>query len=80
MEKTNALRLLEAEGIAFDVRTYPVDEEDLSALHAAELLGIEGDRVFKTIVLVGERRGPLVCVIPGTCEVDLKKGRQSRGR
>lgn len=79
MEKTNALRLLEMECIAFDIRTYPVDEEDLSALHAAELLGIEGDRVFKTIVLVGERRGPLVCVIPGTCEVDLKKAAKAAG-
>ncbi len=79
MEKTNALRLLEAEGIPFEVLTYPVDEEDLSALHAAELLGMEGDRIFKTIVLVGERRGPLVCVIPGTCEVDLKKAAKVAG-
>ncbi len=79
MEKTNVIRLLEAAGIAFETRSYPVDEEDLSATHAAAAAGLEGDTVFKTIVLRGERTGPFVCVIPGPCEVDLKKAAKAAG-
>jgi Cys-tRNA(Pro)/Cys-tRNA(Cys) deacylase len=78
-EKTNAMRLLEATGIEFEVRGYEVDESDLSAVHAAESLGLDPDQVFKTIVLVGERRGPFVCVIPGGCEIDLKKAARVAG-
>lgn len=73
MEKTTVIRMLEQQHISFQALEYTVDERDLSATHAAELLGLEADRVFKTIVLQGERIGYLVCVIPGTCEVDLKK-------
>ncbi|HCM27454.1 MAG: aminoacyl-tRNA deacylase [Treponema sp. GWB1_62_6] len=79
MEKTNAIRLLEAAGIEFEVREYPVDEEDLSAVHAATMLGLDPDSVFKTIVLRGDRIGPFVCVIPGPCEVDLKKAAKAAG-
>ena len=79
MDKTNVIRLLESAGIEFEVREYLVDEADLSAVHAAELLGLDPDSVFKTIVLRGERTGPFVCVIPGTCEVDLKKAAKAAG-
>jgi Cys-tRNA(Pro)/Cys-tRNA(Cys) deacylase len=78
-EKTNVARLLEAAGVEFDALSYEVDESDLSALHAAESLGIDPDQVFKTIVLEGERRGPFVCVIPGSCEIDLKKAARAAG-
>jgi Cys-tRNA(Pro)/Cys-tRNA(Cys) deacylase len=77
-EKTNAIRLAESQGIRFTLLSYAVDE-DLSAAHAAKLLNIDPDRVFKTIVLVGERRGPFVCVIPGSCEIDLKKAAAAIG-
>jgi Cys-tRNA(Pro)/Cys-tRNA(Cys) deacylase len=79
MEKTTVIRMLEQQHIPFQVLEYEVDEQDLSATHAAELLGLEADRVFKTIVLEGERNGYLVCVIPGTCEVDLKKAAKAAG-
>jgi Cys-tRNA(Pro)/Cys-tRNA(Cys) deacylase len=79
MEKTNAIRMLESAGVGFEVREYPVDEEDLSAAHAAEALGLDPDSVFKTIVLRGERTGPFVCVVPGPAEVDLKKAARAAG-
>lgn len=79
MEKTNVIRLLEAAGFAFETKEYPVDENDLSAVHAADALGIEPDSVFKTIVLRGERTGPFVCVVPGPAEVDLKKAARAAG-
>jgi inosine-uridine nucleoside N-ribohydrolase len=40
MQKTNALRLLDAAGITYTIAEYEVDENDLSGVHAAELLGI----------------------------------------
>jgi len=77
-EKTNAMRQLEAAGVPFDVLHYEVDE-DLSAAHASEKLGLDPDQVFKTIVLAGERTGHFVCVIPGSCEIDLKKAAKAAG-
>ena len=47
-------------------------------LRAAEL-GEDINRVFKTLVLKGERCGHFVCVIPGNCEVDLKKAAKAAG-
>ena len=52
---------------------YTVDENDLAATHVAEELGEDIDRVFKTLVLHGDRTGYFVCVVPGDKEVDLKK-------
>jgi len=77
-EKTNAMRQLEAASVPFDVLHYEVDE-DLSAAHASEKLGLDPDQVFKTIVLSGERTGHFVCVIPGSCEIDLKKAAKAAG-
>ena len=71
-QKTNAARLLDAAGIPYSLIPYPVDEEHLDASHVAEALGEDIDRVFKTLVLRGDRNGCFVCVIPGSLEVDLK--------
>ena len=72
IQKTNAARLLDAAGIPYTLIPYEVDEEHLEASHIAEQLGEDLDRVFKTLVLRGDRTGPFVCVIPGSLEVDLK--------
>lgn len=77
--KTNAARLLDAAGIEYSLITYPVDEEHLDAIHVAESIGEDINRVFKTLVLRGERCGLFVCVIPGNAEVDLKKAAQAIG-
>ena len=70
--KTNAARLLDAAGVSYALVPYQVDEEHLEASHVAEQLGEDLDRVFKTLVLRGDRTGLFVCVIPGSLEVDLK--------
>ena len=70
--KTNAVRLLDAAGIPYTLVPYEVDEEHLEASHVAQQLGEDLDRVFKTLVLRGDRNGLYVCVIPGSLEVDLK--------
>lgn len=76
---TNAMRLLKAAGIDFEVRTYEVDESDLSGVHVAAVCGLPPEQVFKTLVLRGERQGVMVCVLPVELEVDLKKLAKASG-
>lgn len=77
--KTNVVRHLEAEGIPFEVMTYEVDEEHLEGTHAAAMLGLDPDMVYKTLVLNDDRHGHLVCVIPVAEELDLKKVARASG-
>lgn len=72
-KKTNAARLLDKAGIAYETVPYEVDENDLAATHVAEQLHEDIAQVFKTLVLRGDRSGLFVCVVPGDAEVDLKK-------
>ena len=72
-QKTNAARLLDKAGIAYETVPYAVNEEDLSAGHLAEQLGQDVNRIFKTLVLRGDKSGYFVCLIPGGAELDLKK-------
>lgn len=72
IEKTNAARLLDKAGIEYRLIPYEFDENDLAAQHVADSLGQDIARVFKTLVLHGDRTGHIVCVIPGNGEIDLK--------
>ena len=71
-EKTNAARLLDRAGISYKLIPYEFDENDLAAQHVADSLGQPIERVFKTLVLHGDKTGHIVCVVPGNGEVDLK--------
>ena len=71
-EKTNAARLLDKAGVKYNLVSYEFDENDLAAQHVADSLGQDSARVFKTLVLHGDRTGHVVCVVPGNMEVDLK--------
>lgn len=73
IEKTNAMRLLDTAKIPYEIKTYQVDEDDLSGVHVAEQLNQDPGSVFKTLVLKGEKTGYLVCCIPADEELDLKK-------
>jgi Cys-tRNA(Pro)/Cys-tRNA(Cys) deacylase len=70
---TNALRQLNAMGIVYEARDYEVDLDDLSANAVAKKIGMELDQVFKTLVVVGDKSGPFMALIPGSAELDLKK-------
>lgn len=72
IEKTNAARLLDKAGIKYSLIPYEFDENDLAAQHVADSLGQDISRVFKTLVLHGDKSGHIVCVVPGNAEVDLK--------
>ena len=75
--KTNAARLLDSLGIAYEVQTYEVDPEDLSAIAVARKIGMPPEQVFKTLLTraaAGQRDAPhFFAVIPGDAELDLKK-------
>ena len=72
IEKTNAARLLEKAKISYNLIPYDFDENDLAVQHVAECLNQPVERVFKTLVLHGDKTGHIVCVVPGNSEVDLK--------
>ena len=79
MSKTNAIRLLELSGVAFTTRTYDVDESALDAASVAATLGVDPDRVFKTLVTVSESGAHFVFCLPGSSELDLKKAAGAAG-
>ena len=71
--KTNAARALDALGIAYELRPYEVDPDDLSALSVARKIGLPIEQVFKTLVTRTSDGENLFAVIPGDAELDLKK-------
>lgn len=77
--KTNAIRLVEKAGIPYEEKFYEYDENDLSGIHAAQVLGMPEEQVFKTLVARGERTGINVFCIPVCCELDLKKAAKAAG-
>jgi Cys-tRNA(Pro)/Cys-tRNA(Cys) deacylase len=77
MVKTNAVRQLERLGIAFELREYEVDAEDLSAETVAAKIGLPPEQVFKTLLARGEE--PFFAVIPGNAELDLKLAARALG-
>jgi Cys-tRNA(Pro)/Cys-tRNA(Cys) deacylase len=71
MIKNNVTRLLDARKLPYTACELPA--EKLGAEQTAELLGVPLAQVFKTIVVVRVGRGkPILAVVPGTGEVDLK--------
>lgn len=78
-QKTNVMRVLEQHKITYKDYGFEWSEDHLGAEEAAERIGIDYERVFKTLVAVGNKTGPLVAVIPGTKELNLKKLAQVSG-
>lgn len=70
--KTNAARLLDRLGTRYEVRTYEVDPNDLSAETVARKVGMALPQVFKTLLARGDVHGPCFAVVPGDGELDLK--------
>lgn len=71
--KTNAIREVEKKKMTIELREYPWSEDHLEARHVAESLGEDIHRIYKTIVVKGGQTGIIVAVLPGDCELDLKK-------
>jgi Cys-tRNA(Pro)/Cys-tRNA(Cys) deacylase len=77
--KTNAARFLENLGIAFEMREYEVDPEDLSAIAVAKKIGMPPEQVFKTLLTTGGKDEYVFAVIPGDAELDFKKLARAAG-
>jgi len=77
--KTNAVRMVEAEGIPYKMYEYDAPEGFLDGVSVAKTLGQDPDQVFKTLVTVGASREYHVCVIPVAKELDLKKAAKHFG-
>ncbi|MBQ1530665.1 MAG: Cys-tRNA(Pro) deacylase [Solobacterium sp.] len=71
-KKTNAMRILDSEGIAYTVHTYDASDGIVDGVTAARKLGQDPDQVFKTLVTRGNDRQFYVFVIPVKEELDLK--------
>lgn len=71
MTINNITRFLDGQKIAYTAFETPA--EKLGAEETARFLGIAPQLVFKTIVITREKGKPLLAVIPGPAQVDLKK-------
>lgn len=70
--KTNALRILDQKKMQYEIYEYDVDDKNYE-----EHLGIkenneENNKIYKTLLLKGNKEY-LVCCLPVTKEIDLKK-------
>jgi Cys-tRNA(Pro)/Cys-tRNA(Cys) deacylase len=70
--KTNATRILDKLGVAYELRSYEVDPDNLRAEKVAAAIGMPPEQVFKTLAVRGAHRGVLLAVVPGDAELDLK--------
>ena len=78
-QKTNAMRLLEQKGIAYETVEYEVDEDHLDAVHASQSAALAPETVYKTIVMKGASNQLYVFVTPAEFTISLKKARALTG-
>ena len=77
-KKTNAIRELDAARLPYQARFFE-GTEALSGVEVARKLGLDQDRVFKTLVTRGKSGTYRVFMIPVACELDLKKAASAAG-
>lgn len=73
MKKTNAARILDRLNIPYELKTYIVDPDDLSAVHVAIQVNMNIKTVFKTLVARSDKNNIVMACIPGDDELHLKK-------
>jgi Cys-tRNA(Pro)/Cys-tRNA(Cys) deacylase len=79
VSKTNAARLLDGLSISYELRSYEVDPDDLTAISVARKIGLPPEQVFKTLLSQINDGSHLFAVIPGDSELDLKKLARAAG-
>ena len=77
--KTNAMRMLEAAGVAYTQHEYDCADGAIDGVSVAKKTGQDPERVFKTLITVGASGAHYVFVIPVEAELDLKKAAKSVG-
>lgn len=69
--KTNAMRILDSNNIKYNIYTYNADG-DFDGQSVAKKIGIEAERVYKTLVTMAPSKNYYVFVVPVLNELDLK--------
>jgi Cys-tRNA(Pro)/Cys-tRNA(Cys) deacylase len=75
--KTNAMRFLEARQIPYETYTFPPTIH--SAKGVAQTLNLPAQQVYKTLVVKRQQGRPLLVLIAGDRELDLKRLARSLG-
>ncbi len=78
-DKTNVMRILDKNKIAYTPHEYPHGNEAVDGVTVAALCGFDPDAVFKTLVARGASKRIYVFVIPVNTELDLKKAAKAAG-
>ena len=76
--KTNAMRILDREKIPYEAHFYECDEF-IDGVHTADILGLDHNIVYKTIVTIGHSHNYYVFVIPIEASIDFKKAAHAAG-
>jgi Cys-tRNA(Pro)/Cys-tRNA(Cys) deacylase len=78
-EKTLAMRVLEGQGIAYEVVAYPDTIHD--ALEVAQVAGLPPENVYKTLVVLADDPGfkPMLIMLAANTSLNLKKTAQAVG-
>lgn len=71
--KTIAARMLDQLKIAYELRAYEVNEDELDAISVARKVAMPPEATFKTLVARGDKSGVVMACLPGNAELDLKK-------
>lgn len=77
--KTNAMRILDRMKISYAHYTYEC-EAFIDGMQIVEKLGLDPQKVYKTLVTEGTAGEYFVFVIPVAAELDLKKAARAAGR
>ncbi|GEC87872.1 Cys-tRNA(Pro) deacylase [Brevibacillus brevis] len=77
--KTNAMRILDKEKIAYTMLTYATDDGKIDGIAVAQKIGREENVVYKTLISQGTSKSYYVFVIPVEAELDLKKAAKAVG-
>ena len=73
MNKTNVIRLLEANKIPHDIITCEVNEDDLSGASVSKKISTDDEIVFKNLVAEGDKSRIIIFCVPVNSELNLKK-------
>lgn len=77
--KTNAMRILDAKKVQYDIVTYDNKDGKIDGVSVAEKVGKDPKEVYKTLVAQGASKSIYVYVIPVVEELDLKKAAKAAG-
>lgn len=77
--KTNAMRILDKAGIAYEAHHYTADDGKIDGIAVADKIGAPHEIVFKTLVTVAPSKQYYVFVIPVEKELNLKAAAKAVG-